>query len=418
MSVFSQFGIYGYAPVGAYVQALDAPVNFTSGAAEYLRVGTVKTYSAAYTTAIAAAPQLRVFGTDATTYGSVTSTGLVTYYYIGSVYVAIPLTGPWKQGALNVLGTNVTSSNSVAAGIRAAVNGTSYLVCPRSTAAAHYYTADGITVTAVGGTWAGTEPIPGAICFGNNSWITLSSLAATANEQTYINNASPAGAWTLGASTNLGMTACKGIAYGAGLFVAVGTSGSATAGKIATTASVGSAWTDRTSASGITFGASDSISDIVFDGTGFVAITSTGNIITSTDGTAWTLVGQPMDLSSLAPLSGAASWTAGGNTTHTVSLSTDGAGTVVYQPTCSSATIRPVFAISTDHGATWKSAQTYIGKTGIGTGGRSMSYANGRWISNVACYYLSCVDIGTSLTTPNYIGNQTSVAAGQFVRIK
>lgn len=419
MSVFSQFGIYGYAPIGASVLSLDAPINYTSGAAEYLRTGNIKTYNAAYGPAIAVAPQLSVFGTSATTYGTATSSVWQTYYYVGSKYVEVG-TAAWNQGgSLNSLGTGVTGYDATVA-TKCATNGT-YLVIPLSTASSSYkhkYTTDGITATSVTST-RGAANACSAIAYGNSSWISLSSLSATANEQEYIANANPSGSWTLGASTNLSMSSTKGIAYGAGVFVAVGTSASATAGKIATTATVGSAWTDRTSGSGITFGASDSISDIIFDGTAFVAITSTGNIITSTTGTgSWTLVGQPMDLSTTHPLSGAASWAGGGNTAHTNSLSTDGAGTVVYQPSCSSATIRPVFSISTDHGATWKSAQTYIGKTGAGTGPRTMSYANGRWISNIACATQSLVDIGTSFSTPNYVGMQANYGAGQYVRIK
>jgi hypothetical protein len=217
------------------------------------------------------------------------------------------------------------------------------------------------------------------------------------------------------------MTTVGAIAYGNGVFVAVGTSASATAGKIATKAAVADAWTDRTSASGLTFAAGAAVVDVVFNGTVFVLIHHTSNayaMATSPDGITWTARAFPIDQSTLYPLSAAASWP--GHSSANMELTTDGAGTVVINYTGSTAATRSIFAISTDNGVTWACASPYLGKAVATstTNVRTMSYANGRWIENHSGSYQSCVDVGPSLAAPDYIGQQFSLGAGQFVRIK
>jgi len=410
MSALSQF-TGGGIPIGASLLALDAPINFTSGAAEYLRTGSIKAYDASYATAISAAPQLRVFGNDAKTYGIATAAYTCRYFYVAGNYICPGLNySSGYYGALNAL-----TGGAVNAGYSGTVaSNASHLVYSTAANLALNYTTTGAVVTAVGGVFT-SYPVPSAMLFANNSWLALSTLGAIAGEQAYINNAVPTGTWTVGASTNIGMTACKGLAYGAGVFVVVGTSASATAGKIATTATVGSAWTDRTSAAGIIFTASESIVDVVFSGSNFVATSSANRILTSPDGINWTARGEVFDDASVHPLSGVGSW-AGGGVVSGSELTTDGAGVVVAQPAFNFQ-IRPIFAISTDHGVTWSVAQIYIGKAPA-NGTRTISYANGRWIANYAGSCQSCVDIGTSLTVPDFVGNQYQLGAGQFVRIK
>jgi hypothetical protein len=81
-------------------------------------------------------------------------------------------------------------------------------------------------------------------------------------------------AWT---SAAWGITTCQGIAYGAGLWVAVGD-----AGKVYTSPD-GITWTSRTS----TFGAS-AVNAIVWSGTQFVIVGIAGKCATSPDGITWT----------------------------------------------------------------------------------------------------------------------------------
>ncbi|WP_025918216.1 hypothetical protein [Herminiimonas sp. CN] len=406
----------GGIPIGSSTLALDAPVSFTSNGQEFLRAGSIKAYDASYAVAIAAAPQLRVFGNDAKTYGVIADNSAPSprYYYIGGSYIGVTTSMFAYGAALNSLSS--LSAVFCAPVKRCAVNGTAHLVVPYANAnTALQYTSNGSAFAAVGGTFT-TLPIPKAVAFGNNSWLSLSAVNNIAGEQAYINNANPSGAWTVG-TTGLAatMTSVNALNYGTGVFVAVGTSATATAGKIATCAAVGGAWTDRTAASGVTFAAGEAILDGVFDGTAHVLVTSTGRILTSTDGINYVARGTALDISSNVPQSGAISW-AQAVGVGSMELTTDGAGTVVLQQG-GTPNVRNILAVSLDHGATWSAFQAYSGKAGNGTS-RTISYANGRWIENHSGNIQSLVDIGPSLITPDYIGQQSQQAAGQFVRIK
>jgi hypothetical protein len=340
---------------------------------------------------------------------------------------ATGITGQYDAALSSLASTMVTANTQV--NKRVATNGT-YIVVPSNqvNVALSLFTAGNSNLQA-GGTFT-TCSIKTAICFGNNSWLALSTIAGSLGEQAYINNANPTGAWTVGAATNLGMNSVTAISYGAGVFVAVSADAtSATTRKIATCASVGGAWTDRTAASGITFAASETILDVVFDGTEHVAVTSLGRIISSATPTGtWTLRAVPFDCSIYAPwnvpMTGAAA--VNGISADVLELNTDGAGTIVaYASTGLKSGVlyhRPTFAISTDHGATWAVCQIYVGKAapyvGSATACRTLSYANGRWIANVAGNYQALVDIGPSLATPDYIGQQNAQGQANFVRIK
>ena len=416
----------GGVPVGGSALILDAPINFTQSGAEWIRTGSIKAYDSSYANAVAAAPQIRVFGNDAGSIGSSGATGSsYKFFYTGTNYSAWLAGGSTYYGstlAICAAGTNPTGGFSTSASIIRGAHTGSYSVFPSGTAnTALNYTTDGTTWTAVGGTFT-TSPVKTAIVFGNNSWLALSTLSATAGEQNYIANAVPTGSWTIGASTNLGMTVVKALAYGlvagtTATFLAVGTSSSATSGKLATTGAVGSAWTDRTS--GITaFAATDSVLDAVWDGTKFIVLATGTKVYTSSDGITWTAGGAiPFDATTPSPYGGAAF-----ASTTPQELVTDGSGTVVAFSN-TSGSIRHVFFISTDHGASWNPAQYYIGKlipSGV-TSSRTFSYANSHWLENhtgPAATGAGVLDLGTSLTTPNYVGSQYNAVAGNYVRIK
>lgn len=426
MNISQLFGS-GSIPVGGLVLMLDAPNPVVQQGAEYLRTGTIKAYDSSYAAAIASAPQLRVFGSDAKTYGVATGAERRTVHYIGTNYISMIYGGSASQqyGA-----TLNNMSAAVVIGVptnlkRVATIGSSYLVAPsNSSNTAPNYTSNGSTFAAVGGSF-GAFPVASAIASDNVSkWITLSSLTATAGEQGYIAAANPSGSWTVSASTNLGMTSVQAVAMASsGVVVAAGTSASATTGKLASCPALGGTWVDRTAATGLAFAVSGNVEDVVWDGTNFVALAykSANNplaIITSPDGVTWTNQGLPFDISSLYPLSGASSWAYSLDTANAIaSLCTDGVGTVVLTM-AASATVRPVFFVSTDHGVTWAAAQIYIGKATLAATTRTMSLANGRWVYNHSGNYQAIVDIGSSLVTPDFIGQQLSLAAGQFVRIK
>ena len=416
MSSFSQFGAGGSGlPIGAMISALDMPVNFSSGGAEYLRAGALKAYDSSYAAAIAAAPQLRVFGNATKTKAStVGTTGYTSYSYVGTNYVAISGNGVYYSSDLSSW-TNVSTVTPNQSLRRAASSG-SYIVVPASASnTAPQYSSNGSTFSAVGGTWT-TCPAKSAIAFGNNIWVALSSLNGTNGEQAYIAAANPSGAWTVAASTNLGITTVAAVAYGASVFVAVGDSGSG-AGKIATCSTPAGGWTDRTTSSGITFQQGEVMNDVVFDGTAFVASTSAGRILASTDGVSWTDC-SCFDLSEYSQVG-----TLIGSPRKVV-LASDGVGTVVAMSggyDGNSAKARSLIAISTDHGVTWSQAQVFAGKAPLITSTRitrSISFANSRWLANQSGAYQSVVDLGTSFATPDYIGVQNQAFAGQYVRIK
>jgi len=411
----------GYAPVGGSVLALNGPTIITEGTQEYLRTGNVKAYDSSYADAIAAAPQLRVFGTPANSYysSSYTASYSPTIAYSASTYA----TGAGMSGAAGYIGTSLSllSTSSTASVINPGsgafvypLYSSTYIVIAKAVDTAPTYSTDGGATSAgsVGGTFT-ICPVKTAGIFANNTWLMLSSLNATSGEQCYIASANPTGAWTVGASTNIGMTLVKSISYGGGVFVAVGVNASsATAGKIATTASAGSAWTDRTAGAGITFVTADSVYGSCFSGTNHVALYGTSSTTTkamiSPDGINWTAKTLPIVCDT------------------TVS---DGAGTVIayYGAGAPSATLSTgvSFALSTDNGATWTIANVYKGTCPVvGVGAKRIWFVNNKWIVFHTGDPHNFVDLGASISTPNYIGQQTTLpddvltGSGYYVRIK
>lgn len=412
MSNLTQF-FGGGVPLGSTVQLGTGAPNKTIEGKEYLRHGTVKAYSATYSNLIASCPELRVFGAQSRTQnaGGGSNPGRRIVYFNGRYVVPAAASGTprWNTG-LSGAWTSGTGTVSTS-GARLAVSG-SYLVIGQAANTALSYSSDGMAWSAVGGTFT-TLPAPTAVGFGNNIWVSLSTLTATAGEQAYIAAANPSGSWTVGASTNVGMTSVKAIAYGAGVFVAVGTSASATAGKIATTASPASGWTDRTSASGITFSTSESVSDVLFTGTNFVMVSAVStniyNLAYSADGITWTPVTMPVDMSGANFVGTAAVQT------NTWELVDNGAGKVVlYQTAASANNPYRQMAISTDHGVTWTPARPYFATPG--TASFYMSYANGKFLNNLGGDYNTTMDM-QDMTTPDYIGSQYVAATGYYTRI-
>lgn len=115
-----------------------------------------------------------------------------------------------------------------------------------------------------------------ALAYGNNLWLTVGDKGALTAYTSSNNGIS----WSL--PTNTGITSNKlySVAFGAGVFVAVGNTGT-----IQTTTN-GSAWTTRTS------GTTARLTSIIWDGTKFVAV-GDGVVLTSTTGTTWTSVAMP-----------------------------------------------------------------------------------------------------------------------------
>lgn len=423
MSNLNQFFGGGGTPIGGLVLMPDAAANPTLDGKEYLRTGSIKTYASDYAAAVAAAPQLRVFGIDATSLKNTAGSSKCTYNYIGTKYVVQVVGGGQYYSSDLITWTGCTGSfTSSSAHLRAANNGSSYMVVPAAANTAHKYTSDGITFTAVGGggTFT-THPQSRALVYGNSWWVALSDIANTAGGLSYINNANPSGTWTIATSPNLSGTSAgiNALAFGGSgnWFVAVGGSASATAGKIAYCTTPSGTWTNATVSSGITWPAAGTVvKDIVFDGTYFVLIDGYNNVWRASDPTgAWTSMGVlPLDTSTE---NYTGSYTSGFVNSF-VQFATNGAGTICASVGCSTFGKRYLMLISTDGATTWNPAQVYAKSTQSTTSTAStISFANSKWIANYAGSYNCNIDMGP-LTTANYVGQQYQNAFGFYVRIK
>lgn len=423
MSNLSQFFGGGSVPIGGLVVMPDALPHVTIDGKEYLRAGLLKAYDASYAAAVAAAPQLRVFHEAATSLASQSATATVRYYYIGSNYVAtVSGSAPYYSSNLTSWSTATGWSGTPVDLKRYAANGTSYLVVPHGTAnTAHYYTSNGSSYSAVGGTFT-THPVSKAVCYGNSWWVALNDLAGTAGGRSTINNANPSGTWTIAAAPSLGGTAAgvNAIAFGGSgnWFVACGASASLTAGMLATCTDPSGTWTDRTNTCGINAGAySLAINDVVFDGNKFVAYVvrnGTSELWHASDPTgSWTYAG-PMPYSAAGK-----DFLATNMATGNPALVTDGAGKLwVYAPTNSGPETKTIYE-SSDSGLTWTVFQgTTLGATANAGSYKTLSYANGKLIANFSGSATGQSDLG-ALTTPAYVGvQQPSIYKDYYVRIK
>lgn len=433
MSSLSQFTGGGGVPVGASITALDAPVNFTAGAQEYLRVGSVKAYDSSYAATIAMAPQLRVFGTN---YGD---TSISSYpmgcYYCGTNYVRLNSSGGQafygstlalcSAGGSGVTGIPSMPLSSTPQMQQTVGTGNGYLVLRGGVNVAPVASSTGTAFSAVGGAF-GTNPNPNTIAYlGAYGWLALAKIDGTNSSRAYIANTNPTGYWTIDAPTSVSMTETYSAATNGSIIVVTGLSSSATAGKIVTSSTLAGAYTDRTSTCGITFLAADSVHNCVYTGSKFLAIRTslqTTSVISSTDGLTWSDVSVPIDTSTASPVG-----VNGASYTHHV-LRTNGSGTVVMQLAHSANTYaRALIMISTDHGVTWSIAQaSRVNGAAMSAAPYSatMTYANGKyiasWSGDSTTYNtkMNAVDLGDLTQAPAYIGQQVAYAQGQFVRIK
>lgn len=433
MSSLSQFTGGGGTPVGASITALDAPVNFTAGAQEYLRVGSLKAYDSSYAAAVAVAPQLRVFGTN---YGDTSTGGTAgSCYYCGTNYVRVSASGVQayygstlalcSAGGSAPTGVTFAPLTSVTQVQQTVGTGNGYLVFRGGTNLAPVASGTGTAFSIVGGSF-GTYVNPTTIAYlGAYGWLALSTIDGTAGSRAYIANTNPTGSWTVDAPASASMTEAYSAATNGSIIVVTGLSSSATAGKIVTSATLAGAYTDRTSTCGITFLAADSVHNCVYTGSKFLAIRTSGaitSVISSTDGLTWSSVAVPVDAVTASPVGAT-----GASYTHHV-LRTNGAGTVVMQLAHSTNTYaRALIMISTDHGVTWAPAQASkvngVAMSNVSYA-VSMTYANGKYIASwsgegtTPTTNMNAVDLGDLTQAPTYIGQQVAYAQGQFVRIK
>ena len=419
----------GGVPVGGSLTVLDGPVNFTTNSQEYLKFGSIKAYDSSYATAVAAAPQLRVFGTAANTYSALpnaASDNIAKYYFVGTNYVGFVAGASGANYATTLANlvaapgaaTGVATSQAVSTALKQRVGfGNGYLVVTAGSNVAPVQSNNGSTFTAVGGTFT-TFPASNVIAYlPSFGWLALFDLNNTPGNRAYIANINPTGTWTVDTIGALTMTQAQGVAANGSTIVVTGISASATAGKIFTSTTLAGAYTDRTATCGIRFVATDYVSLPVWTGTQFLAAVNDDKLIASTDGLTWTAIPLPIETSNISPV---------GATVFRYGISeivTDGAGPVVIATTVTSTASvnRPVFCMSTDSGTTWAAAQVSLAGglvlPGFTSTGRSVSFANGKWIFNYSLVRNQFIDC-LGLTAPDFIGQQVSYAQGSYVRIK
>ena len=409
----------GGTPIGGQTIIIDAQQNFVDQVgAEWLRAGVLKDNPLDYISSFPIAPQLFVYGSDSLS-GSAVPDGVVgslkcIYCKVGSQYVESSGSGGQKYATdPTSTWTACTGTFSAADVLRPAVNGTSYAVLPWSSAnSGPKYTSNGTTWTAVGGTFT-TFPVVGALAYGNSWWVTMATMAGGAGTMAYINNADPSGTWTVTTAPNIGGNApAAAMAFGgaSNWFVAVGTSASNTVGKIAICTTPSGTWTDCTSSSGIPFASDGNPVDVVFDGTVFMMLMSSGRIYTATNPTgAWTRVISGGDYSTVNFVG----TTSVGMTS--VMLATNGAGLVLALASSSSApNNRRSIYMTGDGGNTWGAGQIYA--PSVSTTAARASWASDKILINV----LGKSEGNTEVIpfSPNYIGMQVQTCIGQYVRIK
>ncbi len=439
MSNLMQFLGSSAVPVGAFLSyANGAPSNQLPPGAEYLRTGVAKVYDVSYADSMTQAPHLRIFGNDAKTQNPAYGAGsyyIDGIYYVGTNYVAYQV----QSGAVinqysaslatlnwsTPTGIGNSTAQSTAPGAsnivtRLANNGT-YLVVPHGTAATGPWVSSNGSSYAIGtGTFTGMTTVSSALCF-NNTWLHLSALDG-GTPIGYCLNANPATGWAVQASSNIGMPYVFASAHNGATIVHVGGGGSsATAGKIGTATSVNGAVTDRTATCGITFNSLDVVVDAVYTGTLYVVLIArvrTGSVVTgfevatSPDGLNYTLRPSANSHDAQPGVSGAMAYTP--ISRQGAPLCTNGAGQVTCFATASN--VDHARLISVDNGITWTPAQIYQGKAGV-YNPATMSFANGKWISNHNFQLGCCIDHGASLATPDLMGVQKATA-GQYVRVK
>lgn len=394
-------------PLGSLIDAPGNTVLFNNGNEQYLQTGNLIPYSVDYANLIDQAKFNAVFGSNTKQHGTTSGSQLCWYAYVGGKYVIPSGAGSYSTDLDSWASCSYAQAT---ANIRPAV-GNGYAVFAASAANVPIqYTTNGTALSSVGGSW-GTSPAKTAICYAPSvGWLALSSLGGATGSQAHIANINPSGSWTISTATTIGMTTVNAVAYGNGVFVAGGVSTGVNA-KLATCASLGGVWTDRTAGASAITQTSHNIIDVVFTGSRFVAVLSTGSVIRSADGVTWETVAWPII----------------GTNTPT-RLATDGTGYVVATPNASGGVVSayPVFWLSKDNGATWIAHQIYVGKIAGQSNYCTPSFANGKFIINHSGSYDSPQEMGT-FATPDYVGIQNKLVAlygsnatssPYFVRIK
>lgn len=403
-SEWSQLGGAPAVPVGGYLYALDMPEQFTQDGATYLRAGSIVRYAPEYA---GISDSLRVLGVlNETVFpGQGSGTGKVIYAQSGANTLAFVGNSVYKSAdkkAWSAL-SGVTAAPSIRPAVQNGIvafpsssNSTVQVVNPNGTTN-NITLPGGKALTAIG------------VALNANYWLGISSITGAAGEIAYSQNPGATGGWTrVAGDPRMGMTQCNAIAHNGTQFIAVGSSPTPSAGRVvmSPTPHIPSSWVDATRY--LSLGTNEYPQDIVYDGAHFMMLTSEG-IYAGASAADMKKVSNPFDTNTM-PFG-----TPNANkfSMQNASMATDGAGVVMLGCTAGN---RNLYAVTRDHGATWRTFQVLCAAP-LGKFYGVVSRAD-TWMINLSGNPGGLASIANPDADPDSVGTQFSPGAGWYVRIR
>ncbi len=403
-SAWKPLGGASSVPVGGYLYALDMPEQFTQDGATYLRAGSIVRYAPEYA---GVSDSLRVLGVlNETVFpGQSAGSDKVIYAQSGANTLAFVGSSVYKSADKKVW--SALSGVTVAPGIRPAVqngivafpsssNSTIQVINPNGTTN-NIVLPSGKALTAIG------------VALNANYWLCISSINGSAGEIAYSQNPGATGGWTrVVGDPRMGMTQCNAIAHNGTQFIAVGNSPAPSVGRVvmSPTPHIPSSWVDATRY--LSLGTNEYPQDIVFDGAHFMMLTNEG-VYAGASGGDMKKVSNPFDTNTM-PFD---NYGTDKFIMQNASMATDSAGVVILGCTAGN---RNLYAVTRDHGATWRTFQVLLAAP-LGSAYGVVSRAD-TWMINLSGNPGGLASIANPDADPDSVGTQFSPGAGWYVRIR
>ena len=403
-SAWKPLGGASSVPVGGYLYALDMPEQFTQDSATYLRAGSIVRYAPEYA---GISDSLRVLGVlNETVFpGQSSKSSKVIYAQSGANTLSFAGGNVYKSAdkkAWSSLGIDAAPNirrPAVQNGVVAFPSSSNSNICVVNPtgATSNITMPSGKALSAIG------------VALNANYWLGISSINGSAGEIAYSQNSGATGGWTrVAGDSRMFMTQCNAIAHNGTQFVAVGSSSTPSAGRVvmSPTPHIPSSWVDATRY--LSLGTNEYPQDIVFDGAHFMMLTNEG-VYAGASGGDMKKISNPFDTSDM-PFGNA-----GTNkfAMQNVSMATDGAGVVILGCTAGN---RNLYAVTRDHGATWRTFQVLLAAP-LGSAYGVVSRAD-TWMINLSGNPDGLAIIANPDADPDSVGTQFSPGAGWYVRIR
>ena len=402
-SAWKPLGGASSVPVGGYLYALDMPEQFTQDGATYLRAGSIVRYAPEYA---GVSDSLRVLGAlNETVFpGQSAGSGNVIYAQSGASTLAFAGGNVYKstdKKAWSSLGISAAPNirrPAVQNGVVAfpSSSNSNILVVNPTGATSNITLPSGKALSAIG------------VALNANYWLGISSINGSAGEIAYSQNSGATGGWTrVAGDSRMGMVQCNAIAHNGTQFIAVGNSPTPSAGRVvmSPTPHIPSSWVDATRY--LSLGTNEYPQDIVFDGSHFMMLTHEG-VYAGASGGDMKKVSNPFDTNTM-PFGS----TSNKFSMQNASMATDGAGVVILGCTAGN---RNLYAVTRDHGATWRTFQVLLAAP-LGSAYGVVSRAD-TWMINLSGNPGGLASIANPDADPDSVGTQFSPGAGWYVRIR